>query len=135
MQRCKKMDHNDGREWEVEVWNPIEHPAGGNAVVNAQSVSRFYEHKSRSLITVPFLGKLKGDKLENVEHHDRIYPIEFGQPQGEFKVTLLSCVDLVYCDEADKTKPYSEWRGKLVATRRPIPYGSSPTSPWATTPS
>ena len=25
----------------------------------------------------------------------------------------MSCVDLVYCDKADKTKPYNELRGRL----------------------
>ena len=51
-QRCKAMDHNNGREWEVEVWNPIEHPGGGNCVVNSQSVPRYYEAYSRALIAV-----------------------------------------------------------------------------------
>ena len=25
----------------------------------------------------------------------------------------MSCVDLVYCDEADETKPYNDVRGRL----------------------
>ena len=51
--------------------------------------------------------------MESVEAHDRIFPTEFCQPQGGFTGTLLSCVDLVYCDEAEKTKPYNEFRGRL----------------------
>ena len=110
--RCKSMDYNDGRDWEVEVWNPIEDPGGGNGVVNAKSVPRFYEANSRAVITVLFLGKLCS-KMENVKPHDRMYPTGFCHPPGEFKGTLLSCVDLVYCDETDKTKPHNEFRGRF----------------------
>ena len=108
-ERCAKMDHSNGKE--IVVRNFIENPGGGNAVVNSLSFPRFYEHCPRSLLTLPFLGKLKVDDLQNIEPRARIYPTVFNQPPGEFKGTLLSCVDLVYCDAADKTKPYSEWRG------------------------
>ena len=37
-----KMDHKDGNAWEVEVWNVVEDPGGGNDVVNAQSFPRLY---------------------------------------------------------------------------------------------
>ena len=108
-----KMDHSNGKAWEIVVWNPIENPGGGNAVVNSLSFPRLYEELSRSLITIPFLGKLKDENLQNLEPHARIYPTGFSQPTNEFKGTLLSCLDLVYCDSADKTKPYNEWRGQL----------------------
>ena len=39
-ERVAEMDHTDGKEWEVEAWNMIEDPAGGNDVVNFQSVAR-----------------------------------------------------------------------------------------------
>ena len=110
--KCATTDHNDGRDWEVEVWNQLEFPGGGNAVIDEHSFPRFYENNSRAAITVPFLGKLNS-KVENVDPHGRIYPTEFCQPLGEFKGMLLSCVVLVYCDEADKTKPYNEFRGRL----------------------
>ena len=110
-ERCAKLDHSNGKPWEIVVWNFIENPGGGNAVVNSLSFPRFYEHRPRSILTLPFLGKLKDGDLQNLEPHARIYPTGFSQPPGEFKGTLLSCVDLVYCDAADKTKPYSEWRG------------------------
>ena len=62
-ERCAKMDHKNGKPWEVEVWNMLEDPGGGNDVVTFQSVARLYEHKSRALLTVPFLGKLKDDDV------------------------------------------------------------------------
>lgn len=71
------------------------------------SPQELYEHKPRSLLTVPFLGKLKDGDLQGLEPHECIHPTGFSQPKGEFKGTLLSCVDLVYCDNADKTKPYN----------------------------
>ena len=75
---------------------------------------RFYEELSSSLITIPFLGKLKDENLQNLSPLTRIYSTSFSQPTNEFKGTLLSCLDLVYyCDAADKTKPYNEWRGRL----------------------
>ena len=96
-----------------------EDPGGGNDVVNAQSVPRVYEQKSRALLTAPFLGKLKDDDLQGLEPHARIYPTGFHQPKGEFKDTLLSSIDLVYCGGADKAKPYNKWRGThFIATRR-----------------
>ena len=45
--------------------------------------------------------------------HITIYPTEFSPPPSEFRATLLSCVGLVYCNAADKTKPYNELRGRL----------------------
>ena len=51
--------------------------------------------------------------MNNIEPHARIYPTGFSQPPGGFKGTLMSCVDLVYCDAADMTKQYNEWRGRL----------------------
>ena len=65
------------------------------------------------LIIILFLGKLKDENLQNLEPHARIYPTGFSQPTNEFKGTLLSCLDLAYCDATDETKPYSEWRGRL----------------------
>ena len=110
------MDHTDGKEWEVEVWNTLEDPGGGNDVVTCQSFARYYEQKSRAMLTVPYMGKMKDDELIGIEPHDRIYPKSFYQSKGEFKGTLLSCLDLVYCDGADKTKPYNKWRGTLHST-------------------
>ena len=68
------------------------------------------------MLTVPHMGKMKDDDLLGLEPHDRIYPASFYHPKGEFKGTLLCCIDLVYCDGADKTKPYNEWRGTLHST-------------------
>ena len=59
-ERVAKMGHKDGKPWEVEVWNMIENPGGGNDVANALSFPRLYEHKSRAILTVPFLGNAEG---------------------------------------------------------------------------
>ena len=115
-ERVAKMDHKDGNPWEVEVMNFVEDPGGGNDVANAQSSPRLYEQRSRAIITVPFLGKMKDDDLLGLEPHARIYPTGFHQPKGEFKDKLLSCIDLVYCDGVDKAKPYNKWRGTLHRT-------------------
>ena len=44
-----------------------------------------------------------------------MFPTAFYQNKSEFKGmfkgTILSCVDLVYCDGPDLTTPYNEWRG------------------------
>ena len=53
-ERVAKIDHEDGKPWEVEVMSFVEDPGGGNDVVNAQSVPRLDEQKSRALITVSF---------------------------------------------------------------------------------
>ena len=58
VERVAKMDHTDGKGWEVEVWNIIEDPGGGNDLVNFQSVPRYYEQKTRAMITVPYMGKM-----------------------------------------------------------------------------
>ena len=97
----------------MEVWNPLEFPGGGNAVVNERSSPRCYEHSLRSVITVPFLGEFNSN-VENTERHDRIFPTKFRQPKDEFKGMLLSCVDLVYCDEEDKTKPHRNFGGQFT---------------------
>ena len=77
-ERCAKMDHKNGKPWEVEVWNMIGNPKGGNDVVNALPFPRFYEHKPRSLLMVLlFLGKLKEGDLQGLEPHERIYPTGF----------------------------------------------------------
>ena len=112
-ERVVKMDRKDGKAWEVEVWNAAEDPGGDNDVANAKPFPRLYEHKSRALLRVPFLGKLKDGDLQGLEPHKRIYLTGFSQPKGEFKGTHLSCVGILYCDGADKTKPYNEWRGRL----------------------
>ena len=115
-ERVAAMDHTDGKPWEVEVWNMLEDPGGGNEEVNFQSVARFYEQKTRAIMTVPHMGKMKDDELIGIEPHDRMFPTGFYQPKGDFKGTILSCIDLVYCDGADKATPYSEWRGTLHTT-------------------
>ena len=115
-ERVAAMDHTDGKPWEVEVWNMLEDPGGGNEEVNFQSVARYYEQKTRAIMTVPHMGKMKDDELIGIEPHDRMFPTGFYQPKGDFKGTILSCLDLVYCDGADKATPYSEWRGTLHTT-------------------
>ena len=115
-ERVAAMDHTDGKLWEVEVWNMLEDPEGGNEEVNFQPIARFYEQKTRAIMTVPYMGKVKNDDLIGIEPHDRMSPIGFYQPKGEFKGTILSCIDLVYCDGADKATPYNEWRGTLHRT-------------------
>ena len=112
-ERVAEMDHKNEEPWEAEVWNVVEDPGGGIDVVNAQPVPRLYEQKSRALLTVPFMGKLTDDDMQGLEPHARIYPTSFHQPKGEFKGTLLSCIGLLYCDDADKAKPYNKWRGTL----------------------
>ena len=62
------------------------------------------------------MGKMKDGELIGIEPHDRIYLATCYQPKGEFKGTLLCCLDLVYCDGADKEKPHNEWRGTLHST-------------------
>ena len=110
-ERTAKMDHKDGKPWEVEVWNPLEDPQPPNDEVNFTSVGRFYEQKNRALMTVVHMGMFKDNELIGIEPHDRLYPTGFYQRKGEFKGTILSCVDLVYCDGPDLTTPYNEWRG------------------------
>ena len=51
-ERTAEMDHTNGKPWEVEVWNPLEDPLGGNEEVNFQSVPRYYEQKNRAMMTV-----------------------------------------------------------------------------------
>ena len=51
-ERVAAMDHTDGKPWEVEGWNMLEDPGGGNEEVNFQSVARFYEQKTRAIMTV-----------------------------------------------------------------------------------
>ena len=133
-ERVAAMDHTDGKPWEVEVWSMLEDPEGGNEEVNFQSVARFYEQKTRAIMTVPHMGKMKDDDLTGIEPHDRMFPTGFYQPMGDFKGMILSCIDLVYCDGADKATPYDEWRGtRFIPRLRPIPNGSSPRSARATT--
>ena len=115
-ERTAKMDHKDGKPWEVEVWNMLEDPGGGNDEVNFQSVPRFYEQKNRALMTVAHMGMFKDDELIGIEPHDRMFPTGFYQPKSDFKGTIMSCVDLVYCDGADLATPYNEWRGTLHST-------------------
>ena len=110
------MDHTNGKPWEVEVWNMLEDPGGGNEEVNFQSVPRYYEQKNRAIMTVPHMGMFKDDELIGIEPHDRMFPTGFYQPKSDFKGTIMSCVDLVYCDGADMATPYSEWRGTLHTT-------------------
>ena len=115
-ERTAKMDHKDGKPWEVEVWNMLEDPQPPNDEVNFQSVARFYEQKNRALMTVVHMGMFKDDELIGIEPHDRMFPTGFYQPKSEFKGTILSCVDLVYCDGPDLTTPYNEWRGSHHTT-------------------
>ena len=110
-ERVAKMDHKDGKPWEVEVWNMLVDPKPPNDEVNFQSVGRFYEHHNRALMTVVHMGTYKDDALIGIEPHDRLYPTGFYQRKGEFKGTILSCVDLIYCDGPDLSTPYNEWRG------------------------
>jgi len=110
-ERVAKMDHKDGKPWEVEVWNMLVDPQPPNDEVNFQSVGRFYEHHNRALMTVVHMGTYKDDALIGIEPHDRLYPTGFYQRKGEFKGTILSCVDLIYCDGPDLSTPYNEWRG------------------------
>ena len=105
--RTALMDHTDGLEWEVEVWSMIEDPGGGNEEVNFQSVARFYEQKTRAIMTVPYMGKMKDDDLIGIEPHDRMFPTGFYQPKSDFKGTIMSCVDFVYCDGPDLATPYT----------------------------
>ena len=67
----------DGKRWEVEVWNMLEDPAGGNEEVNFQSVPRYYEQKNRALMTVPHVSMFKDDDLIGIEPHDRMFPTGF----------------------------------------------------------
>ena len=60
-ERVAAMDHTDGEPWEVEVWNMLEEPGGGNDVANCQSVARYYEQKTRAIMAVPYMGKMKDD--------------------------------------------------------------------------
>ena len=115
-ERTAKMDHKDGKQWEVEVWNPLEDPQPPNDEVNFTSVGRFYEQKNRALMTVVHMGMFKDNELlGGTEPHDQMFPTAFYQNKSEFKGmfkgTILSCVDLVYCDGPDSTTPYNEWRG------------------------
>ena len=113
-ERTAAMDHTDRKPWKVEVWNMLEDPGGGNDIVNFQSVARYYEQKNRAVMTVPHMGMMKDDELIGIEPHDRMFPAGFYQPKSDdFKGTILSCLDLVYCDGADFATPYSEWRGTL----------------------
>ena len=104
-ERVAAMDHTDGKPWEVEVWNMLEDPGGGNEEVNFQSVARYYEQKNRALMTVPHMGMFKDDELIGIEPHDRMFPTGFYQPKSDFNGTILSCIDLVYCDGADLATP------------------------------
>ena len=49
-ERTAKMDHTNGKPWELEVWNMLEDPLGGNEEVNFQSVPRYYELKNRAMM-------------------------------------------------------------------------------------
>ena len=100
----------------MKIWGFPGDPEGGDDVANFLSTLRFYEQKTRAIMTAPCMGKMKDDDLIGIEPHDRIYPTGFYQPKVDFKGTLLSCLGFVYCDDADKAKPYNEWRGTLHTT-------------------
>ena len=115
-ERTAKMDHKDGKPWQVEVWNMLEDPQPPNDEVNFQSVPRYYEQRNRALMTVVHMGMFKDNELLGIEPHDQMFPTAFYQNKSEFKGTIMSCVDLVYCDGPDLTTPYNEWRGSLHRT-------------------
>ena len=94
----------------------LEDPQPPNDEVNFQSVPRYYEQKNRALMTVVHMGMFKDNELIGIEPHDQMFPTGFYQPKSEFKGTIMSCVDLVYCDGPDLTTPYNEWRGSLHST-------------------
>ena len=78
-ERVAKMDHKDGKPWEVEVWNMLEDPQPPNDEVNFQSVGRFYEQQNRALMTVVHMGMFKDNELIGIEPHDRMFPTGFYQ--------------------------------------------------------
>jgi hypothetical protein len=112
--RTALMDHTEGKEWEVVVWNHLVEPTPPNDEIDHTYVPRCYEQRNRALMTVVHLGKMKDDDLlDIVEPHDRLCITGFHSPKNEFKGTLLSCVDLVYCPSSHLATPYCEWRGTL----------------------
>ena len=70
------------------------------------------------MMTVAHMGMFMHDELKGTEPHARMFPTGFYQSRSDFKGTIMSCVDLVYCDGADLAAPYSEWRGTLHTTVR-----------------
>ena len=129
--RCAKMNHSNGKPWEVFVWNFIEHPQQPDDVVNSLSVPRFYEHRPRSVLTLPFLGKLKDGDLQNLEPHVRIYPTGFSRASSKAR----SCPASASSTAMRRTRQSRTTSGaaSFITTRRPIPNGSSPRSARATT--
>jgi hypothetical protein len=67
------MDHTDGKEWEVEVWNHLVNPKPPNDEIDHQCVARYYEQRNRGLMTVVHMGKMKDDDLTGIEPHDRMF--------------------------------------------------------------
>ena len=78
-ERVAKMDHKDGKPWEVEVWNMLVDPKPPNDEVNFHSVPRFYEHHNRALMTVVHMGMFKDNELLGIEPHDQMFPTAFYQ--------------------------------------------------------
>ena len=78
-ERVAKMDHKDGKPWEVEVWNMLVDPQPPNDEVNFQSVPRFYEQRNRALMTVVHMGMFKDNELLGIEPHDQMFPTAFYQ--------------------------------------------------------